>query len=88
MNYTEKGSNLHAAIGAAGHWIKEVNGEWVCSDEVAVQALIDAYPLTSTQAEVIALIDLHAKNLRDSVVTSMRSAEKDSWAIMQKVTSA
>ncbi len=44
INYTEKGSGLHIAITAAGHWLRQVDdGVWISSNDVAVQAIIDAY---------------------------------------------
>lgn len=43
INYVEKGPFLHAAIRAAGHWLREENGTWVSSNDEAVQAIIDAY---------------------------------------------
>lgn len=83
LTYIEKGNDLHAAIEQAGHWLRQVNGAWECSDDVAVQAIIDAYPLSASQAEVIAQIDLHAKSLRDSVVAAISPAEMASWTIKQ-----
>lgn len=43
ITYTEKGPGLHAAIRAAGHALYQENGEWIASDAVAVQAIIDGY---------------------------------------------
>lgn len=43
INYTEKGIGLHDAVAAAGHWLAQVDGVWVSSDDVAVQAIIDAF---------------------------------------------
>lgn len=51
INYIEKGSGLHAAISAAGHRLVQADGEWVSSDDAAVQAIIDAYdPLPEARA--------------------------------------
>jgi len=41
--YVEKGIWLHEAIAAAGHWLIQQNGVWVSDDDVAVQAIIDAF---------------------------------------------
>lgn len=43
ISYTEKGAGLHAAIGAAGHSLWCADGEWMSSDDAAVQALIDGF---------------------------------------------
>jgi hypothetical protein len=43
INYTEKGSTLHAAIQKAGHSLREENGVWVSSNDEAVQAIIDSF---------------------------------------------
>lgn len=43
INYTEKGSGLHDAIAAAGHQLWQLDGTWISSDDVAVQAIIDGY---------------------------------------------
>lgn len=81
--YTEKGAGLHDAIAAAGHWLMEVDGQWVSSDDAAVQAIIDGYSLAYCQAAVIAQVDAHAKALRDAVVANISPAEMASWSIKQ-----
>lgn len=43
IRYIEKGIGLHDAIADAGHSLVQVDGEWIASDEDAVQAIIDAY---------------------------------------------
>ena len=43
INYTEKGIGLHKAIQEAGHSLSQVDGEWVSSDDDAVQAIIDSF---------------------------------------------
>lgn len=43
INYIEKGPGLHEAIAAAGYSLYELNGSWVCSNEAAVQKIIDEY---------------------------------------------
>ncbi len=51
INYVEKGIGLHDAIAAAGHWLAQVDGVWESSDDVAVQAIIDAFdPLPEAKA--------------------------------------
>lgn len=86
--YTEKGIGLHDAIIAAGHWLHQVDGVWQASDEAAVQAIIDGYPLAACQAEIMSQIDAHAKALRDGVVADISAAEMASWTIKQREAAA
>lgn len=52
INYIEKGSGLHGAITKNSHYLKQVDGTWVSSDDVAVQAIIDSYdPLPDARTE-------------------------------------
>lgn len=43
ITYIEKGPGLYQAIAAAGHSLYEIDGQWVASDDAAVQAIIDSY---------------------------------------------
>lgn len=79
--YTEKGIALHERIRAAGHWLQCIDGAWQSSDAAAVQAIIDAYTLADTQAEVCARINVHARALRDAAVAGISPAEMASWPI-------
>lgn len=81
INYTNKGPGLDLAIMAAGHWAVPVGGIWQTSNDVAVQAIIDAYPLSATQNEIAACIDAHAAELRDKVTSGISSGEMASWSI-------
>ena len=57
INYTEKGIRLHEAILAAGYRLWQENGIWKSTNDVAVQAIIDAYdPLPDIKADAIAAI--------------------------------
>jgi hypothetical protein len=50
INYVEKGTELHQAIRQVGYWLKEENGIWISSDDVAVQQIIDSFnPIPSRQ---------------------------------------
>ncbi len=54
INYIEKGPGLHSSVGAAGHQLSQVDGVWVSSNDVAVQAIIDAYnPLPDLKAKKV-----------------------------------
>ncbi len=53
--YTEKGFGLHEAITAAGHYLQQTDDGWISSDDVVVQAIIDAYdPLEPNEAAKLA----------------------------------
>lgn len=79
--YTEKGSGLHDAIQAAGHWLAQVDGVWMSNDDVAVQAIIDGYTLEQCKATKQAESLRIAKELRDKVVASISAGEMASWPI-------
>lgn len=63
INYLEKGHGLHEAIAAAGHRLVQRDGVWIADDEAAVQAIIDAYPASSTAAPVIVEIKTRAREI-------------------------
>ncbi|MBX3610403.1 MAG: hypothetical protein KF871_10965 [Hydrogenophaga sp.] len=79
--YTEKGAGLHVAITAAGHWLREDDGQWVCSDEAAVQALIDGYTLEQAKAFRKAEVSALATKLRNKVIKGYSAGEMASWSI-------
>ena len=81
IQYTEKGIGLHAAIARAGHSLRQENGVWISSDDAAVQAIIDGYTLAKAKALKQAEISLHAKSLRDKVVSTISAGEMASWPI-------
>jgi hypothetical protein len=81
IKYSEKGSGLHAAIGEAGHWLRQNNGVWECSDETAVQAIIDGYSLSQVANDICTEIDTYAKTLRDRVISNISPGEMASWPI-------
>ncbi len=58
IDFKHKGAftGLIRSIESAGHWIINKDGEWITSDDNAVQAIIDAYPIASAIAEKIPLI--------------------------------
>lgn len=81
INYTEKGIGLHERIAAAGHRLEQVDNAWAADDEAAVQAIIDAYPLSATQDEVCQRIEDYAAALRGKFVAGISPAEMSSWSI-------
>jgi hypothetical protein len=64
IKYIEKGLGMWQAIEAAGHWLRQNNRVWECSDEAAVQAIIDAHPISETIAEKQLEVDQFASQVR------------------------
>lgn len=81
IDYIEKGGGLHQKIVSAGFSLREENGHWISSDDVAVQAIIDAYSLDDAKAHKSAQVSDHAKRMRDKVVRSISAGELASWSI-------
>jgi hypothetical protein len=79
--YAEKGAGLHKAIADAGESLAQVDGVWQASDDATVQAIIDAYTLADAKAEKSRAVTLHAKALRDKVVSMISAGEMASWPI-------
>lgn len=77
ITYTEKGLGLHAAIHAAGHWLEQRNGLWRSDNDVAVQAIINAYnPLADQKAERIALIKADGLERMNAVFPALESLDE------------
>ena len=77
INYTEKGRHLHEAIRKAGHWLREENGQWVSSDDVAVQAIINAYdPLPDYKTERVAAIKAEGLDRIQAVFPAINSFDE------------
>lgn len=81
INYTEKGSALHAAIRAAGHWLREENGAWVSSNDEAVQAIIDGFTIEQARAARKAEISAYATAMRNRVIGGYSAGEMASWPL-------
>ncbi|MER2601490.1 MAG: hypothetical protein ABTR27_03950 [Candidatus Competibacter phosphatis] len=57
----------------------------VCSPtDDAVQAVLDGWTVADAGAEVVAMIDAHARALRDGVVAGISSAEMASWTLKRE----
>lgn len=85
INYTEKGPGLHELIRRSGWVFREENNTWTvlgdAAAETAVQALIDGYTLEHVKAAKSLEVSLHAKSLRDKVVSTISAGEMASWPI-------
>lgn len=81
INYVEKGMGLHEAIKLSGHWLRQVDSEWVSSDDAAVQDIIDGYSVAQAiahrQAECLTI----AKGIRDKAVVGISPGEMAGWPI-------
>ncbi len=80
INYTEKGPGLHKAVREAGHALRQENGTWVSSNDVAVQAIIDGYALADAKASVGDCIDAEAKRIRAKFLKAVDPSEMAAWA--------
>lgn len=81
INYTEKGAQLHAAIRNAGHWLREENGQWVSSNDEAVQAIIDGFTIEQARAARKAEISAYATAMRNRVIGGYSAGEMASWPL-------
>jgi hypothetical protein len=78
INYTEKGSGLHRAVTAAGHWLRQIDsGVWISSNDVAVQAIIDTYDsLPDAKAAKVAAIKAEALRRLQLIFPAINSADE------------
>lgn len=79
--YRNRGYGMHEAVAAAGHWLHQIDGVWVASDDSAVQSIIDNYTIEQARSMKIASVSLHAKRVRDAVTATIASGEMASWPI-------
>lgn len=81
INHIEKGTGLLVALEQQGYWLKQDNvAGWSSSNDAAVQAIIDAYPISATIAEKKLEIDNYATELRLKVTGGV-SPEQASWPV-------
>ena len=83
INYIEKGDGLHAKIAKAGFMLREENGDWISSDDAAVQAIIDGYSLTDAKAHKAAEITAFAKEQFDKAIAGISAGEMAGWPILR-----
>lgn len=80
INYTEKGNGLHKAIFDAGHRLELANNVWVSSNDVAVQAIIDAFdPLPYERAQAKLRVMNQIQAAANFIEASYASVEKQTW---------
>jgi len=78
--YTEKGAGQHDAVFAAGHSILDRDGVFESDDDIAVQAILDAYTLSDCKEFFKGRVDVKAKELRDDWAKDIAGAEMAQWA--------
>lgn len=66
IKWTPKGEGLVKAIADAGHWVYVEDGVYITSDDDAVQAIIDSYPLSAQIDEKCAEVEAYAAKLLDA----------------------
>jgi len=81
IDLTKMCDALARRIAAAGHWHCVEDGVPISSDDVAVQAIIDAYTLDDAKSDKCAEVSAYAKILRDRVVGTISAGEMASWPI-------
>lgn len=88
VQYTEKGYQVHSKIQAAGHWLRQENGVWISSNDVAVQSIIDSYTINDLKTTKKNDILAYAKKLRDKAISAISPGEMASWPIKLSEASA
>ena len=79
IDYIEKGYGLHKIIGESGLSLEQLDGVWVSSDDIAVQAIIDAYdPLPEAKTEA-------KERIRDQS-NSVASKDNDKYPAFERQT--
>lgn len=83
INLNDKGlfRSLFDEIESAGHFLNIVDGLPTASDEIAVQALIDAFSLDRAKSEVCEKVLAIAASKRNKVVASVSPGEMAAWPI-------
>ena len=79
ITFTNKGRGCTDKILAAGHSFAQRGGEWVSSDDAAVQVIIDGYTLDECKAYHKTLVEAVAKEKRDAIVADKSPGEMASW---------
>lgn len=85
INYTEKGIGLHEAIARAGHTLMQVDGQWVASDDAAVQAIIDGFDPDAAlpdldRPQFAYLLALGLGDVWDEVEARARAVDREVYA--------
>lgn len=72
INYIEKGLGLFVEIERRGHWLRQVDGVFVSSNDEIVQAIIDEYdPLPEAREKKLASL---SESCREAIVGGFTSS--------------
>lgn len=82
ITYTEKGYGLHEKIKAVGHWLIHSDGEWLSSDDAAVQAIIDNYSLDDARAARCDEVTVRTRHLFDQAIADNSRGELAAWPLL------
>ena len=84
INYIEKSFRLHREIREQGHSLSKLDGEWVSSDDVAVQAIIDSYDaLAEAQADAKARVGIEASKRVAEVYPFINPEKEEAIGLVQ-----
>lgn len=79
VNYIEKGYGMHLYIAAHGYEMWNMNGLYYSNDDVAVQALIDAYGAQDAIAHQKTVIKDRARVYYDKLIEPYSAGEMSQW---------
>ncbi len=89
INLQDKHGYIVAEIERQGHSILKINNEWVCSDEAAVQNIIDNYnPLDKARESALERINKQTQAYIDSQMESYPFFEQQTWELQRQEAAA
>lgn len=79
--YNKKCPEILDVILAAGHYVEEIDGVLVTSNDVIVQSIIDGFTLTDLINVRCSYVDKLATNKRNKVIATYSPGEMAAWPI-------
>jgi hypothetical protein len=84
INYIEKSFRLHREVSEQGHSLSKLDGEWVSSDDVEVQAIIDSYDaLAEAQADARARVAIEASKRVAAIYPFINPEKEEALGLYQ-----
>lgn len=81
IEHSEKGLGAIEAVESVGISIRCVDGVWLASDASAAQGVLDSYEVADAIVYRQHQVALHAKRLRNVVISHLSPGEMASWPI-------